>query len=377
MLIAFVCTSSADLSAQIKRRKYKSKAGYKRKMKKPKKLKAGPNSTFKKGKNKSARGLQGGKRKPPGSGAHYVSLGATLGALNYKGDFDQSKSLVSSNLKGTRPGLGVHAVERLNENLSLRAQLFYGRIKGSDEDAVVNSQSDAYRRLRNLKFTNDILELKLDVMYDIIPARSAKFLKRTIFTPYVFAGVAVFTNNPKNNGHNLRKVGTAGQHLSGSDQAALENFYSQVATDYDFDPKIPEPYKEIQVAVPFGIGVRQKLNSHIDVSFEIGVRYTFTDYLDDLGDQTVFVGRDDRLTADLGLQGDLSTIYQLNDGYSASNSELFDIVEEYGIDSDQSFGTGQIKGGSRTNFLSKRDFYIFTGFKLSYVIGKAVVSSKF
>ena len=384
ILSTFMCVSSADLYSQIGRRskykpKYKSKVGYRKSVKRktPKKPKTlsrpGPNSiSNRRNQPKPPKGPKG-----PRNRAHYFTVGGSLGALNYKGDFDQSQSLLSSNLKGTRPGLGVNVSERMGPHLSLRAELFYGRIKGDDADAKVNNGDDAYRRLRNLSFVNNILEFKFDVVYDIIPARSANFMKRTIFTPYVFAGIAVFTNNPRRNGENLRKIGTVGQYLSNSDKEKLEDFYVSTTSDYDFDPKIPEPYKQIQLAVPFGIGVRQKLTSHIDVAFEIGVRYTFTDYLDDLGDRTAFIGRNSDKTDALGLEGDLSTLYEFNDGFSSSNSELAGLVEEYGIDVNESFGTGQIKGGSRTNFLSKRDFYIFTGFKLSYAIGKAVVSSKF
>jgi len=383
MLVTLMCVSSADLYSQFGRSKYKpkykSKVGYRKTVKrktpkrKPTSQKAGPNSAYNKKNQKKMKPI---KKHGPKLKAHYVTIGGSLGALNYKGDFEQSKSLLSSNLKGTRPGLGVNITERMGQHLSLRAELFYGRIKGDDADAKVNNRNDAYRRLRNLNFVNNILEFKFDVIYDIIPARSPIFMKRTIFTPYVFAGIAVFTNDPRRNGESLRKIGTVGQHLSDSDKEKLEDFYASVASDYDFDPKIPDPYKQIQIAVPFGIGVRQRLTTHIDLSFEVGVRYTFTDYLDDLGDRTVFIGRNDDLTSGLNLEGDLSTLYDFNDGYTSDL--LSDLDEEYSnIDPDQSYNTGQIKGGSRTNFLSKRDFYIFTGFKLSYVIGKATVSSKF
>ena len=39
----------------------------------------------------------------------------------------------------------------------------------------------------------------------------------------------------------------------------------------------------VSVSIPFGIGIRYKLNHYWDLGFEAGVRYTFSDYLDDTG----------------------------------------------------------------------------------------------
>ena len=380
IILSLLCLTSTNIYAQNNRKKLAKK--YKASQKKNSRISKHKKRNTKKilvgADGKSAKGKRKMKSNYISSASgHYLSVGLTLGALNYKGDFDQSNNFVSGNLKGTRPSIGVHAIERFNRNISLRGQLSYGRIRGSDADIKVKNQDDAFRRLRNLEFNNDILEFKLDVVYDIIPARSTNFLKRTIFTPYVFAGIAVFTNNPKRDGQNLREIGTSGQNLSDDDKALLEDFYETVSEDYEFDPKIPEPYKAIQIAVPFGVGIRQRLSTHFDASFEVGVRFTFTDYIDDVGDQTVYVGHNDDLLGPVS--SDIEALFEFNDGFSDVSSSVLDELAESGITgiTDASYNTGQIKGGQRSNFLSRRDFYVFTGFKISYVIGKAVVSSKF
>jgi hypothetical protein len=43
-----------------------------------------------------------------------------------------------------------------------------------------------------------------------------------------------------------------------------------------------KPYNLFQVAIPFGLGVRFKLNEAVDFSADPGFRYLFTDYIDDV-----------------------------------------------------------------------------------------------
>jgi hypothetical protein len=41
-------------------------------------------------------------------------------------------------------------------------------------------------------------------------------------------------------------------------------------------------YKLTQVSIPFGVGAKANLSKNIGISFEWGMRKTFTDYLDDV-----------------------------------------------------------------------------------------------
>jgi len=43
-----------------------------------------------------------------------------------------------------------------------------------------------------------------------------------------------------------------------------------------------KPYSLIQVAIPFGVGARFRINEVMDIWADLGFRYTFTDYLDDV-----------------------------------------------------------------------------------------------
>ncbi|MFK7900573.1 MAG: DUF6089 family protein [Cyclobacteriaceae bacterium] len=305
---------------------------------------------------------------------HYLSVGLQVGAFNYKGEYDQTQKVLSGNLKSTRPAIGVTAVERMSPNLSLRASLMYGRLSGGDADLKEKDYLDdsqigkdlAFHRLRNTGFTNDILEFKVDAIFEIISSRGGGHVKRAFFTPYVFAGVGVFTNNPKFEGKSLRDIGTSGQNLSEADKALVLN------EAVNEDAVIPDLYSTIQLAIPFGVGVRQKINDHFDLSFEVGVRFTFTDYIDDIGNNTVFVGED--LVPEQDNYGllDPSIVQQITEAHGLIPAD------NDGVTSPSSFnGRGQPRGGSKGNFFTNRDFYIFTGFQLTYVLSSPVVTSKF
>lgn len=364
--------SGYDMTAQYKRRKIKTPSlnkRFKHKKKKP---------SYAKNRSKASKKGRKGINKFGGGGhVHYKTLGFTMGALNYKGEFDQSSSLASVNLKGTRPSLGITFAEKLGPHYHIRAGFMYGRIKGHDSDiGDPKDQNEAFRRLRNLGFTNDIYEAKLDVQYDFINAISPNFMKRVFFTPYVFGGVALFTNNPKNNGKNLRKIGTTGQFLDDSDKELLENYYEDISSEYGFTPKIRDKqYSQFQVAIPFGIGVRQRINSNLDLSFELGIRFTFTDNIDDVEDQQVYVGLNDDYLPFTFTDGINDLIAEgVNGGINDAETQA--IADEFGI-SNVSYNTGQFRGSPKSNFITRRDFYVFTGFNLTYVLKKGFFSTKF
>ena len=129
--------------------------------------------------------------------------------------------------------------------------------------------------MRNAHFRNDIKELAVTGIYNFIP-ESRNFRNRDKIIPYVFAGIAVFHHNPE------AKVPTdyTGSEASPSEWVSLQplNTEGQGLNGYP-----NQPYNLVNVSIPFGVGIRYKLNKIWDLGFETGVRYTFTDYLDDIG----------------------------------------------------------------------------------------------
>jgi hypothetical protein len=262
----------------------------------------------------------------------YNSVGVTLNAMNYFGDIVPNPSITSLRFAATRPNLGVTFTRRFAPRISARAALSYGRITGDDAKAADATDPDAkFRFNRNMNFRNDIVELSGVGIFDLIENRN-NYLKRPDFVPYVFAGVAVFKHNPKGalpDGRfiALQPLGTEGQRATG------------------------DSYSLWQVSIPFGGGVRYKLNKSFDLGLEIGWRKTFTDYLDDVSG---------KFAPDAQLITDNAKYF----GRGITRSRDGDFV---------SFDTpGSMRGKSNED-----DWYIVTGLSLNYILAPRVKSPKF
>lgn len=173
--------------------------------------------------------------------------GIALGASNYHGDL--AYNIVP---KETNLALGVHMRYNLSPYWSYRAGVTHGTISGSDQNF------DEYK-LRNLSFKNEIWELSNVFEFNFLPFGSRTLSKD--FSSYAFMGLAVFHNNPKTyyDGYwrNLRKLRTEGQTSKSQ-------------------------YGVIQMAIPFGGGVKYNITKNWVLGVELGWRKTFTDYLDDV-----------------------------------------------------------------------------------------------
>jgi opacity protein-like surface antigen len=189
----------------------------------------------------------------------YFYVGVSAGTTNYKGDLDDNFTL-----KFTKPSLGFMGGYKFHPHMSLRLAFQQGWMGAADERAA----RDIPRRRRNLSFRSPITEGSLVLVYEFF-ANNRKFKYRPQYTPYIFAGVAAFAFNPQaklgDEWYDLQPLGTEGQHLT---NCGYEN--------------CPDPYSLVQLSIPFGAGIRYKLTDKIDLNLELGLRKTFTDYLDDV-----------------------------------------------------------------------------------------------
>jgi len=89
-------------------------------------------------------------------------------------------------------------------------------------------------------------------------------LRNVEISAYGFLGIGVFHFNPKakldGQWYQLQPLGTEGQ--------------GQVASR--------SKYKRTQLCVPLGLGAKYAIDRQISVGLELGLRYTFTDYIDDV-----------------------------------------------------------------------------------------------
>ncbi|MEM6265392.1 MAG: DUF6089 family protein [Bacteroidota bacterium] len=149
--------------------------------------------------------------------------------------------------------------------ISLRFGLTYSQLGAAD--SLSNGEG---RRKRNLHFRSPITEVSILGRYEFLP--DSKFglyyQNKAHFTPYVFGGVSIFTFDPRarRDGEwvRLQPLGTEGQFIPGG--------------EYE------DPYSLLQIAIPVGGGISYRFDNNLSIDLDIGYRFTFTDFLDDVSD---------------------------------------------------------------------------------------------
>ncbi len=276
----------------------------------------------------------------------YNTVSVHLNAMNYFGDLVPKTAFTSFRFGATRPNLGVSLMHRFAPRISGRAALSYGRLTGDDQKSADKEDNEAiYRYNRNLSFRSDVVELSTVAVIDLIENRGT-YLKRRDFSPYIFLGVAGFYHNPKGEAANgdwvaLQELGTEGQKAQ-----------DRAAKGYE------KPYSRVQISIPFGLGVNYKLSRQFNIGYEIGWRKTFTDYLDDVSGNYAD-------PADLSPQAKIFADRSDQSFNEPGNPNFTKFSGSYGL-----------KGSQRgTN--NEDDWYIVSGFHLSYILIPDTKSPKF
>ncbi|MCI0751170.1 MAG: DUF6089 family protein [Flammeovirgaceae bacterium] len=312
-----------------------------------------------------------GKKSHFGKEKIYNSIGISLNALNYYGDLSPLPNRLSTDIGFTRPAIGFSFTHRFGPRYQIIGAFTYGGIRGSDaESADPKDDKSKHRYVRNLSFRNRIKELSIVGNLDLFENQST-YISRVAWTPYVYLGVAVFHHNPQakvpstdlndqtfsNAGEwvNLKDYGTEGQNIG-----------------------LGHKYKLIQISIPFGLGVRFRINEVMDFSSEIGFRYTFTDYLDDVGGNYFDLTKTaDKLTQSLSYrsnEADLtsSQIDEQNGTFTYTNLNGSSVSVINGFGHENTNGIPNIRGGQKD-----KDIYTVTTFRLTYIIGKTFHRAKF
>jgi hypothetical protein len=151
---------------------------------------------------------------------------------------------------------------------------------------------------------------------------------------------------------NLKPLGTEGQN------AELNS------TDVNFGIR---PYKSIQPSIPAGIGIRVRISNATDIWIELGFRYLFTDYIDDVS----------RNYVDLGvLKSDLAKAmsYRTNElkpeqgtiSYTGRDGKTYTVVPGYGSEQKT-----YIRGNRKDN-----DFILVTTMRFTNILKATIHKPK-
>lgn len=239
-------------------------------------------------------------------------LGIMLGVSSYAGElnpYNQFSKLI-------RPAGGLVFRKAINRRYALKSSLLYGSIKG--DDALAHND---FQRNRNLNFKSILIELSGQIEFNFLSYEIGN--PEFPWSPYIFCGLSGFYFNPKGNQDGtwleLRPLATEGQGV------------------------IPgrKTYLRTQLSFPFGLGLKANMGDNFAFSMEMGLRRTFTDYLDDVSttypDQTT-----------LGIaKGSISTLYS----DPSLNQEINNSFRQ--------------RGNSQN-----KDWYSFSGIMITYYLRK-------
>jgi opacity protein-like surface antigen len=186
---------------------------------------------------------------------HITAFG---GIATYQGDL-QGKRI---DFTQSKPAVGIGGLYELSNKFLLRAGFTYGNIEGND---VKNTIAKGIE-FRNLNFKSTITEFQLGAEYNFFR------LEGKSITPYIFAGIALFHYNPYT-----------------YDSAGTKTFLQPLSTEGQGLAAYPDNkvYNLTQFSIPFGAGIKLQLDDNWQIGIEVGLRKTFTDYLDDVSNNYV------------------------------------------------------------------------------------------
>jgi opacity protein-like surface antigen len=241
--------------------------------------------------------------------AQSFHAGVFGGLTNYHGD------VVDKGFgRFTKPAIGINGNYEISGRVSLRAGLTLGKIAGDDK---YNAESV---RIRNLNFESRITEFSLLGEFHVFNLENIRW------TPYAFAGLALYHFNPYTSDSGgvktfLKPLSTEGQGIAGYNT---------------------KEYSLTQLALPFGGGIKYSITDNFRIGLEVGMRKLFTDYLDDVStnyaDPADLFAQRGAKSVDLSYRSD-----ELPDGNPTYPQK------------------GAQRGGSK-----QKDWYYFTGLHLTF-----------
>ena len=180
--------------------------------------------------------------------------GIFAGVSNYRGDL-QDEWFPDY---GYKPNVGVFYKYFMNPRVGIRLGANYSKISPAD------SLSDiAVKKFRNLRFESKLFELHAGLEINLLGVDR----ERAKVSPYIFGGISAFYFNPYTDGLNGEKVMLRPLSTEGQGMAIYPD---------------RKNYSNVNVALPFGGGMKFFIGKALMLSTEIGFRYTATDYLDDV-----------------------------------------------------------------------------------------------
>ncbi|MEO8823494.1 MAG: hypothetical protein ABI366_07950 [Ginsengibacter sp.] len=219
-----------------------------------------------------------------GEKARY-EVGFNIGPSFFLGDLGGHKGkgkrfVKDLNFPLTELMTGVFATCYPNKWLGVRVAAQYGKLSGEDKIINTKGNDELYRKQRNLDFKSNIAEayIALEVFPTmLLNLNEPDFAPRIL--PYAVLGVGYFHFNPKGS-------------LTDQNGDKVWYYLRPLHTEGEGFAEYPErkEYSLSQINIPMGIGLKYFISDRVNVSFEILLRKSFTDYIDDVS--TTYINPD-------------------------------------------------------------------------------------
>ena len=202
-------------------------------------------------------------------------FGLSVGATNMLGDLgggpNDGSRFGDFQIGNTRYAVGGFFKYRFHDRFAVKTSLIYGQIYSDDK-----TTDNAGRQVRNLDVKTNLLELSGQLEFYILREKIGSRYKiqgvkgygSSSFAMYLFAGVGGTYFNPKGTNASGEWVALAPLNTEGQGLANAPKDYSQVA-----------------MVFPLGVGFKYNITKNVGLQFEAGMRFTNTDYLDDVSTQ--------------------------------------------------------------------------------------------
>jgi len=266
-----------------------------------------------------------------------------IGAANFLGELGGANQIGTNFVKdfefsATRPSVQFGYRYKFKKRWAVKGALYWQLVSGADR-----LTKEPFRQNRNLSFRSHIWEISGQAEYYFTKEqvgrhykiKNSKGMKNFNLQGYIFIGFGGFFFNPKARYDDkwvaLQPLSTEGQGLEGG----------------------ARKYSRLSFCVPYGIGFKNAINSEWTVGFEIGMRKTFTDYIDDVS--TVYYDN----TALLRARGETAA--------ALADPSFYDFPG-YNVDHTL-YGAGSQSGaGQQRGDRKDLDSYMFINITGSYII---------
>jgi hypothetical protein len=201
-------------------------------------------------------------------------LSFNVGGTNFLGDVGGADQIGTHFLKDfnyqvSRQVIAIGLRYKTNRYWAIKGDLWWGQVGG--DDALTQ---EPFRHNRNINFKSVILELSVrfegyftkEQQGHLYRLKNVHGMKRKDIQAYFFAGIGAFYFNPK------------GKYIDGQ-YYALRPLH----TEGEGLPGGSKTYYPVSVCIPLGLGAKFAINQQWSIGAEYGIRYTFTDYIDDTG----------------------------------------------------------------------------------------------